>query len=159
MMHESTIQMVRNVARGMWWKLPAGHCREDIEQEALLGAMQAPEGCQVRAARWAVIEYLRKWHPGSRSGRQARYFQLDGEPVTRPTAASRRRRGVIDADERAKVMAAVDALPMEELEAIRALFYDGETQQQYARRCGRSVSSIQRVQYRALGRIRRRLAA
>lgn len=128
-MSESTIQMVRNVARGMWWKLPAGHQRDDIEQEALLGAMQAPAGCQVRAARFAVIHYLRKWYPGSRSGRPAR------------------------------VMAAVDALPVEELEAIRALFYEGQTQRQYARRCGRSVASVQRLQYKAFSRIRRRLSA
>lgn len=155
MMNESTIQMVRNVARSMWRRLPAGHCREDIEQEAILGAMQAPAGCQTQAARFAVIHYLRKWYPGSRSGRPARYFQIDGEMMAGPT----QERQVIDADERAKVMAAVDALPVEELEAIRALFYEGLTQPQYARRCGRSVASVQRLQYKAIGRIRRRLAA
>lgn len=154
-MDSQTMTMVRNVARGMWRRLPAGHCREDIEQEALLGAMQAPAGCQVRAARFAVIEYLRKWYPGSRSGRPARWFQLEGEFAVRPTQERR----VIDADERARVIAAVDALPVEELEAIRALFYAGETQRQYARRCGRSVASVQRIQYRAVEELRRRLAA
>lgn len=95
-MTAETQRMVRNVAYAMWRRLPLGHDPKDIEQEALLGALKAPHGCQARAAKFAIIEYLRREYPGSRSGRPVRYEQFDGELVARPTQERR----VIDARDR-----------------------------------------------------------
>jgi RNA polymerase sigma factor (sigma-70 family) len=154
-MTPQTQELVRRVARSMWRRLPAGHCVSDIEQEAMLGALKAPAGCQARGARFAIIEYLRREYPGSRSGRPVRYEQFDGELVTRPTQERR----VIEADERERVLAAVEQLTAKELAVIRAVFFEGLTQPATAKRLRCSLSHVQVTQRRALEELRRRLAA
>jgi len=153
-MTPETQRMVRNVAYSMWRRLPPGHDPKDIEQEALLGALKAPHGCQARAAKFAIIEYLRREYPGSRSGRPCRYQQIDGEWVV---SANQERR-VISAEERAAVLAAVDQLPVDQLEVVRLVFFDGLSQVEAARRLNRSVSFVQKRQYRAMESLRLSIA-
>lgn len=149
-MTNGVIRTCRNVARAMWRSLPPGNCVEDIEQEALLGALRAPEGMHARAAKFAIIEYLRREYPGSRSGRPCRYQQIDGEWIVSPNQERR----VISAEEREKVMAAVQSLPVDQLRVIRLVFFEDMSQVEAARRLNRSVSFVQKRQYRAMQSLR-----
>lgn len=148
-MTAAEIKTVRGMAFAMWRRMPPGHEIQDIEQEAMLGALKAP-ACRARGAKFAIIEYLRREYPGSRSGRPTRYEQFAGEIVTRPTQERR----VIDAEERARVLAAVDQLTAKELAVIRAVFFEGLTQPKTAARLGCSLSHVQVTQRRALARLR-----
>lgn len=153
-MTNEIIRTCRNVARAMWRGLPPGNELEDIQQEAILGALRAPEGLHARAAKFAIIEYLRREYPGSHSGRPSRYQQMEGEWVV-PASQERR---IISAEERAAVLAAVEQLPVDQLEVIRLVFFDGLSQVEAARRLKRSVSFVQKRQYRAMESLRLSIA-
>ena len=62
---------IKRLAYWIWRGLPPQYDLDDITSEAILGALQAREGCEVIAAKRQIIAYLRRCNPGSRgTGRQ-----------------------------------------------------------------------------------------
>lgn len=141
---------IKRLAYFIWRGLPPGNDLDDITSEAILGALQARQGCEVIAAKRAIIGYLRRCHPGSRgTGRQClnTVWWL-------PTGEAKQERMALDAELRGRLMWAVDVLTAKELAVIRACFWEETPQSEAARIIGATEAYFSRVKARAIGKLR-----
>ena len=144
------IDKIKRIAYFIWRGLPPGNDLDDITSEAVLGALQARQGCEVIAAKRSIIGYLRRCHPGSRgTGRQClnTVWWL-------PTGEARQERMALDAELRGRLMRAVDVLTAKELAVIRACYWDDTPQSEAARIMGTTEAYFSRVKRNALNKLR-----
>lgn len=149
------MERIKRLAYFIWRGLPPGNDLDDITSEAILGALQARQGCEVIAAKRSIIGYLRRCHPGSRgTGRQclSTIWWL-------PTGEARQERMALDVELRRRLIRAVDILTAKELAVIRACFWDETPQSEAARIMGTTEAYFSRVKARALGKLRTALQA
>lgn len=147
------IATVKRIAYYIWRGLPPGNDLDDITSEALLGALQAP-GCEVVAARRAIIGYLRRCNPGSRGTRR----QCLNTVWWMPTGEARQERMVLDGELRGRLLRAVDTLTAKEIAVIRACYWGEKHQCDAAREIGISEAHFSRVKGEALRHLRAVLA-
>lgn len=153
MRSEPQLEKVKRVAYWIWRSLPPGADLDDITSEATLGALQARQGCEVIAAKRAIIDYLRRCHPGSRgAGRQCL-----STVWWMPTGEARQERMVLDVELRGRLVRAVEALTVKELAVIRACFWEETPQSEAARIMGTTEAYFSRVKARAIGKLREAL--
>lgn len=138
----------------IWRGLPPGTNLEDVQQEAVIGAWRAQEGCEAVAARRAVIDYLRAWHRGSRQGRRVRTTQFVNQVSTVPN----QEQAVLSEQERQRVIRAVDCLTVKQLAAINAVFYRELKQRDAAAEMGINEFQFSALKSRALKRLARELS-
>lgn len=140
------IAKVKKLAYFIWRSLPSQFDLDDITSEAVLAALQCKPGVEVIAAKRAIYDYLRRCQPGSRgTGKQCllTVWWL-------PTEGATQERDAIAADERERLMRAVDQLTALELEIIQAKFWRCQKQGQIARDTGHTEAHISRILGRAL---------
>lgn len=145
---------IRKLAYWIWRGLPPGTDLEDVQQEACLGAWLAKDGLEVIAAKRAIIEYLRRWHRGSRQGNLVKTTTFKGHAWTDPN----QERAVLREEERQRVMRAVDTLTAKQLRAIDAVFYRGLKQKDAAAEMDINESQFSLLKTRALRRLALELA-
>lgn len=144
------IDKIKRMAYFIWRGLPPGNDLDDITSEAILGALQAREGCEVIAAKRSIIGYLRRCHPGSRgTGRQCL-----STVWWMPTGEHLQERMVLDSELRGRLLRAVDVLTVKELAVIRACFWDETPQSEAARIMGTTEAYFSRVKRNALNKLR-----
>lgn len=148
------MERIKRLAYWIWRGLPPGNDLDDITSEAILGALQAREGCEVIAAKRAIIHYLRRCNPGSRGTRRQCLLTVWWMPTGEP----RQERMVIDAEMRGRLLRAVETLTVKELAVIRACFWDETPQGEAARVMGTTEAYYSRVKARAIRKIRMEMA-
>lgn len=141
---------IKRLAYFMWRGLPPGNDLDDITSEAVLGALQAREGCEVIAAKRAIIGYLRRCNPGSRGTRR----QCLQTIWWMPTGEARQERMVLDAELRERLKRAVGVLTAKELAVLRSYYWDETPQSEASRIMGTTEAYYSRVKHRALGKLR-----
>lgn len=144
------MERVKRLAYFMWRGLPTGNDLDDITSEAVLGALQAREGCEVIAAKRAIIGYLRRCNPGSRGTRrqclQTIWWMPTGEP--------RQERMALNAELRGRLRRAVDVLTAKELAVLQACYWDERPQCEAARIMGTTEAYYSRLKSKALAKLR-----
>lgn len=93
----------------------SGHDREDIEQEARIGAWLAPAGLERVVARRRVLDLVNK-----ANRRRLEFFPEEYDPPSRIDVVE-----VVAARERLRRLAAVELSPVQR-EAVRRVVIDGE---------------------------------
>jgi len=144
------IDRIKKLAYFIWRGLPPGVELDDVTSEAVLGALQAREGCEIIAAKRAIIQYLRRCYPGSRGTRRMCLVTVSWLPDGSP----RQERMVIDDQLRGMILRAVETLTAKELAVIQAVFYSTETQSASADRMGTTEAYFSRVKRRAIAKLR-----
>ena len=149
------MERIKRLAYFIWRGLPPGNDLDDITSEAVLGALKAREGCEIIAAKRAIIGYLRRCNPGSRGTRrqclQTIWWLPTGEP--------RQERMVLDSELRGRLLRAVDALTAKELAVIRACYWDDTQQSEAARIMGTTEAYYSRLKMKTLRKLRACLEA
>lgn len=144
------IDKIKRIAYFIWRGLPPGNDLDDITSEAVLGALQASQGCEIIAAKRAIIGYLRRCHSGSRgTGRQCL-----STVWWMPTGEARQERMVIDYEMRGRLLRAVATLTVKELAVIQSCFWDETPQGEAARIMGTTEAYFSRVKRRAVNKLR-----
>lgn len=144
---------IKRLAYFIWRALPPGNDLDDITSEAVLGALQAREGCEVIAAKRAIIGYLRRCNPGSRGTRRQCLQTIWWTPTGEP----RQERMVLDAELRGRLRRAVDVLTAKELAVLQSCFWDETPQSEAARIMGTTEAYYSRIKSRAIGKLRRQM--
>lgn len=144
---------IKRLAYFIWRALPPGNDLDDITSEAILGALQAREGCEMIAAKRAIIGYLRRCNPGSRgTGRQCL-----NSVWWMPTGEARQERLVLDAEVRGLLVRAVSVLTAKELAVLEACYWDEMPQSEAARIMGTTEAYYSRLKSRAIGKLRKEM--
>ncbi len=143
------MERIKRLAYFIWRGLPPGNDLDDITSEAILGALQAREGCEVIAAKRAIIGYLRRCNPGSRGTNR----QCLNTVWWMPTGEARQERMVIDEEIRGRLLRAIGVLTAKELAVIRACFWDEMSQSEVARIMGTTEAYYSRVKRRAVDKL------
>lgn len=145
---------IKRLAYWIWRGLPPHYDLDDITSEAVLGALQAREGCEIIAAKRQIIAYLRRCNPGSRGTRKMCLHTV----TWLPTGEATQERLVIDTETHGRLLRAVDVLTAKELAVIRSCFWDETPQHEAARIMGTTEAYYSRVKRRALDKLRLALA-
>ena len=143
------MERIKRIAYFIWRGLPPGTDLDDITSEAVLGALQARKGCEVIAAKRAIIGYLRRCNPGSRGTNR----QCLSTVWWMPTGEARQERMVIDSELRGRLLRAIDTLTVKELSVIRSCFWDETPQGEAARIMGTTEAYYARIKRRALDKL------
>ncbi len=141
---------IKRIAYFIWRGLPPGTDLDDVQSEAVLGSLQAPEGLEVIAAKRAIYDYLRRCNPQSRwTGQQCHttFWWM-------PTEDAQQERMAIDAEMRGRLLRAVDTLTPKELQVIHACFWEDISQREAAKNMGTSEAYFARVKAKTLRKLR-----